>query len=113
MAGVESHRYSPFSGPGTHFFEQSYEKNQVQKIRHTNHYTILKIAKSIFVPGNPFCPDIKYRNLVIVLYAWAPHTNSGFIIVKSAMRLINCGQVRHFAVLVTAYLPMALLKVIN
>jgi hypothetical protein len=31
----------------------------------------------------------KITSKVIVLYAWAPHTNSRFTIVKSAMRLIN------------------------
>jgi hypothetical protein len=29
---------------------------------------------------------------VIALFAWAPHTNSGIYIVKSAMRLINSGN---------------------
>jgi hypothetical protein len=33
---------------------QSYEENQVQKIRHTIHRTFLKTAKSTFVPANPF-----------------------------------------------------------
>ena len=61
VAGVETHRYSPFAGPGDHFW-QSYEENQVQKIRHRIHHTILKTAKSIFVPANPFCPHIQYRN---------------------------------------------------
>jgi hypothetical protein len=36
---VETHRYSPFLGHGDHFW-QSYEGNQVQKIRHTIHRTI-------------------------------------------------------------------------
>ena len=53
VAGVETHpysEYSPFLGPGDHFW-QSYEENQVQKIRHRIHHTILKTAKSIFVQG--------------------------------------------------------------
>jgi hypothetical protein len=32
------------------------------------------------------------RSGVIALFAWAPHTNSGIYIVKSAMRLINNGS---------------------
>ena len=28
----------------------------------------------------------------IAMFAWAPHTNSGFCIVKSAMGLINCAN---------------------
>jgi hypothetical protein len=31
VAGVETHPYSPFVGPGDHFW-QSYEETQVQKI---------------------------------------------------------------------------------
>jgi hypothetical protein len=51
---------------GDHFW-QSYEGNQVQKIRHTIYHTILKTAtirdsKSIFVPGFSFCPHIQYRD---------------------------------------------------
>jgi hypothetical protein len=50
VAGVETHRYSPFLGPGGHFW-QNYEDNQVQKNRHRIYPTILKTAKSTFVPG--------------------------------------------------------------
>jgi hypothetical protein len=32
-------------------FWQSYEENQVQKIRHRIYHTILKTVKSAFVPG--------------------------------------------------------------
>jgi hypothetical protein len=50
------HRYSPFSGHGDHFLAKLYEVNRVEKIRHTIHRTILKIAKckSLFVPENQF-----------------------------------------------------------
>ena len=75
------------------------------KIRHTNHHTILKTAKSIFVPGFSFWSHIQYRT-DIALCASAPHTNSGFYIVKSAMRLINSGNLhikKQYAVLVYAY----------
>jgi hypothetical protein len=58
VAGVDTHRYSPLLDPGDHFW-QSYEKNQVQKIRHRIHHTILKTAKSTFVPRVGACagPD--------------------------------------------------------
>jgi hypothetical protein len=49
-------------------------------------------AKSIFVLGFFILPEAnnKFRN--IVLFSWPPHTNSGFYMVKSAMRLINSGS---------------------
>jgi hypothetical protein len=51
-----------------------------------------KTGKSIFVQANRFCPRRTVNFEVIALYAWAPHTISGFYIVKSAMRLINSGN---------------------
>jgi hypothetical protein len=71
------------------FFGQSYEENQVQKIRHGIYHTILKTAKSTFVPGFPILPEPTINLEVTALFAWAPQANSGFYIVKSAMRLIN------------------------
>ena len=52
---TKTHRYSPVLGPGDHFW-QSYEENQVQKIRHRIYHTIfcskkIKINRH-FVPGN-------------------------------------------------------------
>jgi hypothetical protein len=98
VAGVETHRYNPFLGPGDHFFlKQSYEENQVQKIRHRIYRTMLKTAKSTFVPGFSILPISTVDLEVIALFAWAPHTNSGIYIVKSATRLINSGNL-HTAV---------------
>jgi hypothetical protein len=42
------HQHSPFLRPGDHFW-QSYEENQIQKIRHTVRQTILRTAKTISV----------------------------------------------------------------
>ena len=91
VAGVETHPYSPFLGPGDHFW-QSYEGNQVQKIRHRIHHTILKTAKSTFVPRFSILLQSTVNLEVIALFAWAPEPNSGLYIVKSAMRLINSGS---------------------
>ena len=56
VAGVETHPYSLFFGPGGHFW-QSYEENQVQKISAGIYHTILKKAKSTFVPGFLILPN--------------------------------------------------------
>jgi hypothetical protein len=88
------------------FFGQSYEENQVQKIRHTIRHTILKTANLRFVPGNAFSRGDNTIVEDIILYAWAPHTDPGFTIVKSAMRLINSGNLhikKHYAVLAYAW----------
>ena len=56
VAGVETHPYSPFLGPGDYFW-QSYGENQVQKISAGIYHTILKKAKSTFLPGFPILPN--------------------------------------------------------
>jgi hypothetical protein len=56
VAGVETHPYSPFLGPGDHFW-QSYEENQVKKICMDLPYDFEKKAKSTFVPGFPILPN--------------------------------------------------------
>jgi hypothetical protein len=71
---------------------QSYEENQVQKIRHTIHHTILKTTESIFVPSFSILSKSTVNLQDIALFARAPHTNTRFHIVKSAMRLINSGN---------------------
>jgi hypothetical protein len=93
VAGVETHQYIPFLGPGGHFW-QSYGENQVQKIRHRIYHTILKTAKSTFVPGCSILLEATVDLEVIALSVWAPQPNSGFYIVKSATRLINSGNLR-------------------
>ena len=60
VAGVETHRYSLVLGHGDHFW-QSYEENQVQKIRHRIHRTIQKTAKSIFVPKFSILPKVNRK----------------------------------------------------
>jgi hypothetical protein len=85
------HRYSPALGPGGHFW-QSYEENQVQKIRHRIYHTILKRTESTFVLGFLILLESIVDLEVIALFAWAPQPISGFYIVKSATRLINSGN---------------------
>jgi hypothetical protein len=63
VAGVETHPYSPFLGPGDHFvFWQSYEENRVQKIYPRDlPYDKKKKAKSTFVRGFSILPNEQYH----------------------------------------------------
>jgi hypothetical protein len=93
VAGFEAHRYSPFLGPGDHFW-QSYEENQVQKVRHTIHHTILEQRNRYL------CQDFYFSRIYIIVTRYGTvrfitlydGLYFGFYIVKSAMRLINSGN---------------------
>ena len=67
-------------------------KTRFRKFSVGIYHTILKKAKSTFVPGFSILPISTVDLEVIALFAWAPHTNSGIYIVKSATRLINTGN---------------------
>jgi hypothetical protein len=67
-------------------------KTRFRKFAIRSTIRFLKTAKSIFVPGLSILPKSTVYSEDIALFAWAPHTNSGFYIVKSAMRLINSGS---------------------
>ena len=68
VAGVETHPYSLFLGPGGHFW-QSYEENRGQKFSAGIYHTILKKVKSTFVPGLPILPNEQYHNFCLLTSA--------------------------------------------
>jgi hypothetical protein len=91
VAGVETPPYSPFLGPGDHFW-QSYEENQVQKIFCRDlpyDFEKSEIDISTFVPGFPILPNVSIQKWTCCIYhgstfglinctkIWVTHTVSG------------------------------------
>ena len=67
-------------------------KTRFRKFSAGIYHTILKKAKSIFVPGFSILLEATVDLEVIAMFVWAPQPISGFYIVKSATRLINNGN---------------------